>query len=116
MIIKISDSFQSTFSKDFKNHNISILDLVESLKKTTYIWLESPIAKVKIYIKWIAIRWLVVIKHKSNGQTIVPLFFVLKSDKKYWDNLILSKGIKQIISRRFDLYQQDFLDWKFMEY
>ena len=113
MKIILTKSFIKDFEKDFKNYNLTYQDLVFKLKTTKIINLVNPFIKFKITIKWISLRWIGIIN--DNNKTI-PIFFVLKKDKKYWENLVLNKEILQKINNKFTVYSKDFDSWDIIEF
>jgi hypothetical protein len=46
----------------------------------------------------------------------VPLFFVPKKDKKYWNNLMLTKEIYLKINSIFAIYSKDFDSGNIIEF
>lgn len=113
MKIILSNQFIIDFENDFKKYWISYQWLVLKLKETKIINLKNPYFKIKIYINWISLRWIWIFNNKN---TVVPLFFVLKKDKKFWDNLILNKVILNKINKLFERYWEDFNKWNFIEF
>lgn len=113
MKIILAKSFIQDFEKDFKNYNLSYEDLVSKIKSTKIINLVNPFIKFKITIKWVNLRWIGII---NDNNKIIPIFFVLKKDKKYWENLILNKEVLQKINNKFAVYSHDFDSWDIIEF
>lgn len=112
MKIILSKKFIIDFENDFKKYWINHQELVLKLKETKIINLKNPYFKIKTYINWISLRWIGVFNDKN---TLVPLFFVLKKDKRFWDNLTLNKEIFEKINNLFLRYWSDFDKWEFIE-
>lgn len=113
MKIILTKSFIQDFDKDFKNYNINHIDLILKLKSTKIINLTNPFIKFKITVKKISLRWVWII---NDNNKIIPIFFVLKKDKKYWENLVLNKDILQKINNKFSIYSKDFDNWNIIEF
>ena len=113
MNVIITNSFLKRFKKEFRKNNFLISDLVNELKKEKLITLKIPLFKVKLKLNKISIRWIVLVNHKNY---ILPIFIVLKKDKKYWENLILNKELQNIIEKlskeiEIDLINKDFIKY-----
>lgn len=115
-VIRIAQSFQKTFEKDFKKHDITIKILVKKLTSIPLIWLRSPFVKIKCYLGWLSVRGVAIKKPKENILLIVPIFVVKKTNKQQWDNIILSKKILSQIDHLFSVYQKEFEKWEYREY
>ncbi len=113
MKIILSKNFIQDFEKDFKNYNLTYQDLVLRLKSTKIINLVNPFIKFKITIKWVSLRWIWIV---NDNNKIIPIFFVLKKDKKYWENLVLNKEILQKVNNKFVVYSKDFDRWDIIEF
>jgi len=110
MKIIITSSFKKQFFKDFKNHNIEIETFVNKLKILKPIFLKYPFYKTKFDICWVSFRGIVVINDLWN---MLPLFFVLKKDKKLWENIILDKETLIKINILFQRYSHDLDNWDY---
>jgi len=113
MNIIITKSFLENFKKDFRKYNFSIITLVDELKKEKLITLKIPYFKVKFKLNKISIRWVVLVNHNDF---ILPIYIVLKKDKKYWENLILNKDLRNLIEKlskeiEIDLINKDFIKY-----
>lgn len=113
MKIILSKQFITDFENDFRKYTINHRDLILKLKETKIINLKNPYVKIKTYINWISIRWIWIF---NEEKTLVPLFFVLKKDKRYWENLILNKETLDKINNLFLKYSSDFEKWDFIEF
>ena len=113
MKIILTKTFIKDFEKEFKNHNISHIDLVNKLKSTRIISLTNPYVKIKITIKWISIRWIWIF---NDFKKLIPIFFVLKKNNQYWKNLVMNKEILQKINNKLATYKKDFNNWNIFEF
>ncbi len=87
--------------------------MVFKLKETKLINLKNPYFKIKTYINWLSLRWIWIF---TDSKTLIPILFVLKKDKKYWENLVLDKEILNKINNLFWKYSLDFEKWDFTEF
>lgn len=92
MNIIITETFKSEFISIFKSE-VLISWFCEKIKWTKFINLNFPFKKIKFKYVWIDIRWIIFIWINDK---ILPIFIVKKSNKKYWNNLVLNKMIKDI--------------------
>jgi len=113
MKVIITKIFQQNFDKDFKKYNFDLNTFVEVLKKTKQITLKSPYFKIKIFLDWVSIRWISMINDIWN---IIPIFIVLKKDKKIWENIILNKIVLEKIDTLMSKMIKDFNKWDYMSY
>ncbi len=112
MNVIFTHSFLKKFKKDYRSYNFSILELAIKLKRTQYLKLEEPFHKVKLKLNNVAIRWIVLLSIKDK---ILPIYIVLKKDKKYWNNLIFNKKIEQLLHKlaidiEKDLYNKNYIE------
>lgn len=113
MKIILSKQFITDFENNFKKYSINHRDLILKLKETKIINLKNPYVKIQTYVNWISIRWIWIL---NEEKILVPLFFVLKKDKRYWDNLILDKETLEKINNLFLKYSSDFEKWYYIEF
>jgi len=113
MKIILRKTFINDFDNEFKRYSINHIDLIKKLKETNLINLKNPYVKIKTYINWISIRWIWIL---NEEKTLVPVFFVLKKEKKIWENLVLDKSILLKINNLFAKYYDDFQQWKYLEF
>lgn len=109
----MTHTFIKNFQKDFRKFWFLISDLAFELKKQDYIRLKHPIYKSKFKFNQIAIRWIIFFE---NEWKIIPTFFVLKKDKKGWNNLILDKETLEKINILFWKISIDIKNKNFTEY
>jgi len=112
MKIIIIDSFKKDFEKEFKQYHLKTDDLIEIIRNTKFITQTHPFYKIKIKVKQIHLRWIV---FKKDNQ-IIPIFIVMKKDKKYWENLVLNEYTLKIINHLFKKYSFDLNNKKFEEF
>ena len=115
-VIKVAQSFQQVFEKEFRKQWIDIHMLIKKLNTIPLIGLRSPFVKIKCYLWGFPVRGIALCKPKKNVFLIVPLFIVKKTDKQRWDNIILSKKVLQKIDNLLHLYQSEFEQGKYKEY
>lgn len=96
MNVIFTDSFLKKFKKDYRKYNFSISELAVKLKKTEYLQLDEPFCKVKLKLNNVAIRWIVLL---NINNSVLPVYIVLKTDKKYWNNLIINKEVEEILEK-----------------
>jgi len=113
MNIVLTNTFILEFKKKFRKNNFSINKFVNKLKKEKILKLQYPFFKVKLNMNNIAVRWIVFLNINNK---VIPVFFVLKKDKKYWENLLLDKNVKSKINLLMEKFQKDFKDKNFIEY
>ena len=113
MKIILSNNFIIDFNKEFKKYWVNHLNLISKLKETKMINLKNPYVKIKTYINKISIRWIWIINDKW---TLIPVYFVLKSNKKDWENLILDKATLNKINTIFWKYSLDFNNMNYKEF
>ncbi len=113
MKIIICNWFKNDFEKTFKNYNFWISDLILKLKISRIIKLDKPYCKIKMNLKWVSLRWIIFINEIWN---IFPVFFVLKKNKTFWENLILTKEILNIINSLLWKYIRDYKKWDYENY
>jgi hypothetical protein len=75
--------------------------------------LKIPYFKVKFKLNKLSVRWVVLVNYNN---LILPIYIVLKKDKKHWENLILDKDLKNIIDKlskeiEIDLINKDFIKY-----
>lgn len=104
----LTKSFITDFEKHFKKYSIGHNDLVIKLKKTKIIKLKNPYFKIKTQLNWVELRWIWIFNDEKN---LIPIFFVLKKEKIYWENLILNKEVLQKINNLLFSYSKDFQNW-----
>lgn len=110
MKIIFTKSFKKDFLKEFKRYNVTISDLLIKLNKFKPIYLKNPFFKAKFDINWVSLRGIIVI---NDIKTIIPLYFVLKKDKKDWENIILDKSNLAKINNIFEKYSQELTLWEY---
>lgn len=108
MKVILTKTFINDFEKQFKKYWINHNNLVLKLKQTKVINLQNPYFKIKTQINWVDLRWLWIFNAEKS---LIPLFFVLKKDKKYWENLILNKEILEKVNNIFSKFSLDFEKW-----
>jgi len=113
MKIIITQTFEKNFIKDFKKYNFDLTKFIQVLKKTNQISLKSPYFKIKIFLDWVSIRGISVINDIWN---IIPIFIVLKKDKKIWENIVLNKVVLEKINMLLWKMTEDFNNWDYKEY
>ena len=113
MNVIITKSFLNNFRKDFRKYNFSLTDLVNGLIDTKKIKLKQPYNKVKLKLNWVDIRWIVLI---NLWRKILPIYLVLKKDKKYWENLIINKETVKVLEKTSVDINNDLLNWDYIEY
>jgi len=92
MNIVITNTFKKEFISIFKSESL-MTGFCEKIKYSKNIRLDFPLDKIKFKYVWIDIRWIIFIWIKDK---ILPIFIIKKSNKKYWNNLVLNKEIKDI--------------------
>ena len=92
MNIIITNTFKKEFISIFKSEYL-IDGFCDKLKRSKNIRLNFPLDKIKFSYVWIDIRGIIFIWIKNK---ILPIFIIKKSNKKYWNNLILNKEINEI--------------------
>lgn len=110
MKIIITNSFKTKFKKI-----ISLIDLnklCKKIKENNLILLNQPYVKLKLFIWWIAIRWILL---KTKWWNIVFLILCFKKDKNCWDNLTFETYKKEIIFMETKVLE-DIEKWDFKIY
>lgn len=92
MKIVLTNSFLSKFKKTVSLINLN--KLCEKIKENNMILLNHPYVKIKLYIWWIAVRWILL---KTKWWNLVFLILCFKKDKNCWDNLTFENYKKEII-------------------
>ncbi len=113
MKIIITETFSKLFSKEFKNYNFELENLVEILKKTKLINLKDPYIKVKLTLNKVSLRWIVI---KNDNDSIIPIFMTLKKNKIIGDNLVLNKKVLEKINNLLWKMSKDFEKSDIREY
>lgn len=91
---------------------ISLIDLdklCNKIKENNLISLIYPYLKLKLYIWWVAIRWILL---KTEWWNLVFLILCFKKDKSCWENLTFQTYKKEIISME-EKVLEDIVNWKF---
>lgn len=76
---------------------LSLLDINKvcwKIKEHNLILLNHPYLKIKLYVWWISVRWILL---KSKWWNIVFLILCFKKDKICWDNLSFETYKNEII-------------------
>ena len=113
MKIIITQTFEKWFFKEFKKYNFTLLNFINTLKKTKQICLKEPYFKIKINLDWVSLRWIFI---KNDIWNIIPLFLILKKNKNIWSNLVLNKKVLEKIDILFEKMIKDFKKGNFNEY
>ena len=113
MNIIVTKTFEKEFYKIF-NKKIELSSFCNKIKIWKFINLKIPYQKYKFSISWISIRWIIVIHNDKIN--IIPIFVIKKSDKTYWDNLILNKEIDNILNLKYDKAISDIRDNNYTSY
>lgn len=113
MKIILSKQFITDFENEFKKYSINHNDLVLKLKEINIIKLKNPFFKIKTNINWISLRWIWVLNDKES---LIPIFLVTKNNKKFWENLILSKEVLEKVNNLFFKYSKDFENWDCLKF
>ena len=79
-----------TFSSQ-KSVDFFIKKIKENNQDTIYI--QRPFVKIKVGVFWLSLR--VVWEYRKVWGQLVIILIIKKSDKRYWNNLLWSKEIKQ---------------------
>jgi len=110
MKIIITKSFLKEYNKNLKKYfTLSLLVGQLQAKSHTFINLHDPFLKCKLTLNGVEFRW--VVSYISHNR-IIPLFFVLKKDKKYWENV--SWQTQRInIEKKFLQALDDIRSWDF---
>ncbi len=109
MNIIITDTFEKEFKNIFKSESL-LLTFSKKLKKVERIKLKHPLEKIKFNFSWISIRWIIFI---WIGDNLLPIFIVKKSDKRFWNNLILNKEVQILCKNKLKKCLLDFENDKF---
>ena len=112
MNIIITETFKKDFLKIFKSE-LFLENFSQNLKNIKSIKLTSPYNKFKLQMWWIHLRWIYIILLQNK---YLPIFVVKKSNKKYWNNLLINnkniyfyklkyeKSINDIENNNFKIY------------
>lgn len=114
MKIFITKTFKNIFLKEF-NFNSILLDFIKILSEKNHnlIDLKYPYKKFKYNMWNLTIRGIIFCWIEN---ILIPLFIVKKSDKKYWNNLILNWNIEKILEDRLIKTKIDLEDNNFEKY
>ena len=112
MNIVITDTFKKEFISMFKS-DVLIWKFCKKINKSKVINLDYPLDKIKFNFIGISIRWLIYISIKDK---VLPILIVKKSNKKYWNNLILNNEIKKICKVKLGKCLDDFDEGKYKMY
>jgi len=93
MRIIITNSFSNKYKRIISLINLE--KLCSKIKENNLIALNYPYLKLKLYIWWLAIRWILL---KTSWWNLVFLVLCFKKDKTCWDNLTFENYKKEIIS------------------
>jgi len=110
MKVIATNSFKQRYKK-----LVSLIDLKKlsnKLKEIRLITLKYPYLKLKLYIWWIAIRWVIL---KTRWWNLVYLLLCLKKDKNCWYNITF-ENLKKEISLMESKVISDIKKWLYEEY
>ena len=113
MNVIMTHTFIKNFKKDFRKYWFLISDLALELKNQKYLKLKHPIYKSKFKFNKIAVRWII---YFENEWSVIPIFFVLKKDKKNGNNLVLDKETLEKINILLWKMKEDIENKNYIEY
>ena len=112
MQIIITNTFKNDFLSIFKFQQLFDKFLVVIKNKAhKLIDLKYPYKKFKCDIWNITVRWIVFI----SNENIIPIYIVKKSNKQYWENLILNKEIMLLLEIKLKFSKLDLINWDFFK-
>jgi len=112
MNIIITDTFKKDFLSIFKSE-LLIKWFCDRINSTKLLKLKHPFDKIKFKYVWIDIRWLLFI---WIADKLFPIFIIKKSNKKYWNNLVLNYEITKIAEWKLEKVLLDFKNDDFKIY
>ena len=110
--IIITKGFKNQFQKKFKKYCFDFEWFVDLLKETRFYNQESPFFKFKITIEWVDLRGIVV----KFWEKVIPIFFVLKSNKQYGQNLVLNSQVQAKVEHRYKKFKEDIESGEYNSY
>ena len=98
MNVVITEGFKKSFYGIF-NLEKELFQFSNKLKNTKQIKLISPYLKYKMIVSGIHIRWIYVMIINNN---LIPIFITKKSNKTYWNNLLIDKKNIDFFKLRYE--------------
>jgi hypothetical protein len=116
MDILISNTFIKDFNKIIKLNDWLNSFLLELKKiEKNIIKLSNNLFKYKFYVWNLSIRWVLILEI-SDKNIHIPCLIFKKSDKNYWNNLILTKEIEKLIDIQSCKIFKDIQIWSYWIY